>query len=652
MNPGVEGSARFVALKCLHPHLDDEPKVVEMFYREARIGALFRHGNLVQVSDVRKMSGRHTMVMQFAAGVTLRQVLDRLAERQEAAATSHVVEILQQVCRGMHHAHTLRRADGQRVHLVHRDLSPDNIIVGFDGVVRVIDFGVAAATSKENDSGLAGKIAYMSPEQVRGEALDARSDLYSVGTILWELLMGRAPYPRTDRIAALRAITEGRLPRPAEASGRDASNQLDRVWERLHSRDRELRFNDAREVADALDVYSENVSEGAGETLAGWILRLFPHEAAETRTTCDKILRAPTPSEHTVDLSDPEFRTLAEQDSCITGRGSRGNAAKPPPMPVVSGGSEGPALNPEMTTAKTTLYSEEQLGRWRRQRIFMVSAILVLVGCVIALSVAYTTMSGTQQQVPISFLLMTSPESVSVSVDGTPQASNSPFAIRANVGQVLDLRMESPGYLPWNQRVTVDSSFVRDGLRVQLLPDINSPVAPIGEVRVNYAPKDAVLLINGEARASASPAVVSGIALNTLHTLRLEREGYQTLFLDLRLVNDQPLTFDLQMSEGVPLARLTVRSEPQAEVFIDGQLVGTTPLENLELPANTAYELSLRAPGWQEWRQGVALQNDDMRVNARLTRVPSARVEATPEVVVPQAPARRSDDDLPYRMIE
>lgn len=671
MNPSGEGFDRFVALKCLHPHFEDDPRVTEMFYREARLGALFRHKNLIRVSDVRKMNGRHTMVMEFAAGVTLRELLDRIQEREEAIPTQHVIEILQQISRGIHHAHTLRRSDGHRLNLVHRDLSPDNILLGFDGLVRVIDFGVAAAASKKFESGLAGKIAYMSPEQVRGESLDARSDLYSIGTIMWEMLVGHCPYPRTDRISALRMISEERLERPAELSGRPSSDSLDRVWARLHARSPEQRFNDAREVADALDVYGEQVLIDTGETLGGWIQRLFPHEAAEIRTTCEKILRAPTPSENTVDLSDPEFRTLAEQESLVST--IRPRTPAPPPPPLRSGSAASPNSGEPLeskdisglTAVNTMTFSMEEVSRWRRQRKLLISTILVLFLCVVALGIAYETMTTTQEEVPVSFIVVVDPQEAGVMVDGVPDSGGSPSVVRSSLGNQVELSVTHPGYLPWNQKIRVEQSVVADGIRIHLQPDLNSPVAPIGEVRVNYIPSDARLILNGVERASQSPAKVDKIPLNTLHSLRLEREGYQTLFLDLRLLNDQPLEFDLQMTEGIPLARLSVESEPPADLFVDGQLVGKTPIEFLELPANTTYEVSLRAPGFTEWRRGVALQTNDVMVSTRLERAPVAAraagsdgvpvaapaVPASP-AIAPSAPARRSDDDLPYRMIE
>lgn len=654
MNPEREGFDRFVALKCLHPHFNGDVRVTEMFYREARIGALFRHKNLVRVSDVRWMGDRHTMVMEFAAGVTLRQILDRAEERQERISTIHALEILEQACRGLHHAHTLRRSDGQHLDIVHRDLSPDNILVGFDGLVRVIDFGVAAAAGKQAESGLAGKIAYMSPEQCRGAALDARSDLYSVGTVLWEALVGHAPYPRTDRISALRMITEEQLTRPALLSERSDADDIDGVWERLHAKDVNARYRDAREVADALEALARTVHDDCGETLGAWVQRLFPHEAAEIRTTCEKIVRAPSPSDHTVNMDDFAGSVTPNR-----------RPPTPPARPKAPRSTDDSEEMVHSFAQEDTQYlaaagDPEAMRRWRRQRAILLGTIAFLVLAMGGLIIAYMRSQAAQPTGPVAFMVTTEPEGAVVQIDGVEVDTPTPTTVRAADGHTMDLLVRAPGYLAHTEQLRVQQKLASEGHHITLQVDRNSPIAPIGSVHVAYEPADATFLINGVVRATASPAVVSGIALNTLHTLRLERDGYQTLFLDLRLYNEQTLEFDLQMSEGVALARLSVEAEPGGEVYIDGQLVGATPIEKLGLPAQTTYEVSVRAPGYREWRRGVALQNDDVAIVARLERVGATQGNLAAEETssVPSttptgsSPRVRAPDDLPYRMIE
>lgn len=656
LDPAGDGLDRFVALKCLHLHLEDDPRLIDMFYREARICSLFRHKNLIRVEDARRMGERHTMVMEFAPGVTLREILDRLEARSEVAPTPHIVEVLHQVSRGLHHAHSLRKADGHALGIVHRDLSPDNILVGFDGLVRVIDFGVAAAASRSAQDGLVGKIAYMSPEQCRGEALDARSDLYSLGTVYWELLEGRAPYPRTDRIASLRAITEDNLHAPASATRRQHADALDAIWLKLHAKHPSDRFPDARSVADAFEVVFQRVGDETGETLGGWVQRLFPHEAAELRTVCEKILRAPPPNAHTVDLDNVD---LPERGASPAARRPRLELYDD--ETVITDVSDSPEDDRSIQLGPTEFTTLSEVQRWRKQRRGLLIAAGILAATVVGLLLWLPFLRAPAPvDVPVvSVVVTTEPATARIAINASLLSEESPTMLRATLGEVVRIDASAPGYLSEFRELQVDRDLVAHGLAIRLEPDRSSPIAPIGEVRVNYLPADAVLSMNGVQKAESSPATILRIPLNTAHALRLDRPGYETLFIDVRLQNDEPLEFDLEMNEGVPLARLSINSAPNgARVFVDGQPVGVTPLVNLELPAHTTYTVEMQMSGYRTWRRGVVLQNDDMELNAALDRdvaTPPRASDDAPAVIPPTAGQRTPRPNVegsPYRMID
>ena len=132
---------KLVALKCILPHVNDDPRHVEMFYREARLGGLFTHSNLIDVYDAEPIEGRHTMAMEFVPGHTVEDLVERAGT--SGIAPRHALAIVADAALGLHHAHNVRDIDGTPLGLVHRDVSPHNILVGYDGIVRVFDFGVA-----------------------------------------------------------------------------------------------------------------------------------------------------------------------------------------------------------------------------------------------------------------------------------------------------------------------------------------------------------------------------------------------------------------------------------------------------------------------------------------------------------------------------
>lgn len=645
LHPAAAGMDRFVALKCMHPHLHDEPKVVEMFYREARLGALFRNPHLVRVDDVRLMEGRHTMVMEFAPGVTLREVLDRMHERQELFPTPYVFAILRQILDALFYAHSLKRADGVSMGIVHRDLTPDNVLIGFDGEVKLLDFGVAAAATTSNDATLTGTVAYMAPEQIRGEPLDLRADLFSVGTLFWEMIQGESPYPRTDRIRALRMITETTLPAPAATTGRDGSEEIDALWQRFHAKEPNERFPDARAAMHALNALEASRGASTLPALDRFISRLFPHESAELRTLQEKILRTPPPTEHTIELSDsasfPE--PTADDDSptreAFASDETQAWTPQPNGTPVAARPVDGPKP-PDRPT-----------------RAILIVAIVLLAALLIgAFTLVWVQLRAAEPapRIPAQQVIDLAPAGAVLQVAGASLEGGSRVVLLGTVGDVIALRAHAPGYLPREQQLQLVED--ADTVAFHLERDPRFPEAPVGELWVHYTPEDAELSINGELRAGQSPADLRGIPLEKLHVLRLAREGYQTLFVDLQLTTSERQELNLELVEGVTLSRLSVNSDPEgATVLLDGQPVGETPLEALQLPAFRTYAVELQRAGYQGWKRALHLSRDDRRLDAKLTATAAPRPTRGAR---PQAAGTSADEPeassapLPYRMLD
>lgn len=669
LDPNAAGLEQFVALKCLHRHMQDDSRLVDMFYREAGIGKMLRHRNLVRIDDARMMAGRHTMVMDFAPGITVRGILDRLAASGDTIPLQHALCIVRQAARGLGYAHRLVGADGKAMGLVHRDVSPDNIQVGFDGVVRVIDFGVAAAAMREQgeDEGLAGKIAYMSPEQARGEALDRRSDIFSLGTVLWELLRNECPYPRDNRALALHSVATDTIAAPLSPDD-ELHVAINEAWGQMHTLERRDRVTDARALSEELRALELTVRRESDENLARWMQSLFRTEFEELRTICEKVLHAPRPNASTVDLSaqlaveDPATFAEGEQQP-TTRRLQVGDAPRRKEEEV----SDGRLMLP--TGEITTI---DEVTRWRKQRsLFIALSVALLLFCVAGGTAWYLSeSSGTSEAAPTVLRIDTTPDDATILLNGQELEGTTPAIVAGQLGESVELELRLRGYRSVNDSVVVTEALVRDGLSYELLPDPASPYAPIGEVRVSYSPADAVLWIDGTIVSEASPAIKTGLRLNTPHVMRLEREGYETLFMDVVLTNEEALEFDLQMNEGVQLARLTVTSEPPgAEVEVNGQPVGQTPLVSFELPANTTYTITVDERGYRTWRRGVILNNGDEAVHADLRRIPSRSDGAGRNSNVnnnansPNAPRisnvndapnlnRDGEGELPYRLLE
>ncbi|QRN98623.1 serine/threonine protein kinase [Archangium violaceum] len=242
---GPEGLGRLVALKRILPHLASDPDIVKQFLDEARIGLRLSHPNLVTFYDFGEAQGAYFLVMELVRGVDFDRLLKTL--RPTPAVT---IAVVIQALQGLHAAHTARAEDGVPLNLVHRDLSPHNLMVGFDGRVKVLDFGVAKARAQRTVTlpGIVkGKPLYMSPEQARGHRLDARSDLFAVGLILFEALTGVRAFDRGDELESMHAICDDRLSRPTSIT-----LPLWEVMEVALAKKPEGRYINALQMAEAL----------------------------------------------------------------------------------------------------------------------------------------------------------------------------------------------------------------------------------------------------------------------------------------------------------------------------------------------------------------------------------------------------------------
>jgi hypothetical protein len=254
---GPEGLGKLVALKRILPHLAVDEAMVEQFLDEARVALRLAHPNLVSVHDFGELGGTHYIAMELVRGIDL----DALIQSPAGPLMAPVAcGLLVQALAGLHAAHEVRAEDGTPLHLVHRDLSPHNLMVGFDGQVKILDFGVAKVRRQRTVTlpGIVkGKPLYMSPEQALGEKLDRRSDIFAMGLILYEAMTGRRPFDRGGEIKTMEAIVDEPVSRP-----REISLPLWEVVSRALQKDPTRRYDDAEQMAQALQEAAAPAGEG------------------------------------------------------------------------------------------------------------------------------------------------------------------------------------------------------------------------------------------------------------------------------------------------------------------------------------------------------------------------------------------------------
>lgn len=276
-----------LALKLIHAHLADQPEFLDLFSTEARIAARVRHPNVVAVHELGHHADRPCLCMEYVRGETLFALLERTWNEGRALPPLIGAEIVRQAALGLHAAHELQDASGRPLHVIHRDVGPHNLLVGYDGVVKVTDFGVAKAMDRSMGTQpgvFRGTLPFLSPEAVRGEPLDRRSDLFSLGVVLYEATVGQRLFKHKTAAGTMARILELEVPRP-RALRPDYPAPLEAIVLKALERDRERRYPTARALADELEGFLERETDTPGrELLAGLMGEVFADRLVARRS--------------------------------------------------------------------------------------------------------------------------------------------------------------------------------------------------------------------------------------------------------------------------------------------------------------------------------------------------------------------------------
>jgi serine/threonine-protein kinase len=293
---GDAGFARTVVVKRLHRQLAKDPEVATMFLDEARLASRIRHPNVVQTLDVVEADGELFLVMELILGEALHRILRAAANEGRTVPLDVTSAIICSVLHGLHAAHEATSDRGEPLAIVHRDVSPSNVLVGADGIVRVIDFGVAKAANRAHttrDGAIKGKLSYMSPEQLHGEKLDRRADVFATGIILWELLAGRPLFHAETEAATMTRIFELQIDPPSTHAAA-VPRALDQVVLRALKRTAAKRFPTARAMALEIEAI---VPPASASRVAAWVEEIAGELLEERARTLARIEQQENPKD-------------------------------------------------------------------------------------------------------------------------------------------------------------------------------------------------------------------------------------------------------------------------------------------------------------------------------------------------------------------
>ena len=485
------GVTKPVVIKKILPALAGNRAFIQMFINEARIAVGLSHGNIAQVFDFGEIEGEYFLAMELVHGQPLSKTLKRARHLQlRALPATYASAIIIEVLQGLHYAHTRLDEAQQPLDIVHRDVSPQNIILSYEGQVKLVDFGIAKVRSTDRtqtaSGAVKGKYLYFSPEQAQGRPLDARSDVFAAGTLLYEMVCGRLPFIG-KMVPAMRAIVKGNFPRPRNLNAELSAGLEQVILTALHN-DREQRYRSAQAFQEALTQLMHE--EARGFPVHG--LQDLMHFLFEPELTRDGI---PVEMSRALLAQLPGWRKSSELDSTLAAEvadRARVGAGPPPlppllPMPKLPAGPPAPGgvdtsspTRPDPPSRRASKRPLPVPAGMRAVRLPPWTFVGVPFFAMVTTALLVLAFGATPSFV---IELRSSPPGAALRVDGQPASAVTPLRLRdLSTGRDHVLELRAPGMKPWIQHVQENEPLTVE-LNATLQPEA-SPL-PVAPVRVN-----------------------------------------------------------------------------------------------------------------------------------------------------------------------
>lgn len=588
------GIDRLVVIKRILPHISSNPEYIEMLIDEAKIAVHFTHGNIAQVYDLGKVGEDYFIVMEYVDGKTLGQILRNFRQREIPIPLDVILFCLAELCQGLDYIHNKADPQGKPMGVVHRDVSPQNIIVSYSGTVKIIDFGVAKAEEKisQTESGvLKGKFAYMSPEQADGNPVDRRSDIFSAGILLWELLTQERLFKRKSNMQTIKAVRKGKY-KPASKKRGDVPKELDQVIAKALQRKPARRYQNAFEMGNDLKrILLQEFPDFKPIQVAEFLYRYFGPEADEEDLPPElpqlDIKKEEIPSEK------KKVKEKLEEEQTEVDRLAN----------FVS------FLNPRPLIDK--LKERLKQFEWKKNKAWLYGGGGVFLALLIGLGSwgLYNTAQGT-------LIVEVKPEDALVTIDGRPlEQTGQVYLVKKPSDEEIRLKVTKKGFLPHESTLFLKRKEVKK-VAVVLKKDI----PPFGDVEIHSDPPGATIYIDDIEWNKKTPTTVPRLKSGKNYRLGLYLDKYK--FLEKEIVLKPGELKTVRLTLKIDYASLEISSSPMgANVIIDNQIVGTTPYKNLKVSPRSAFDLSLELEGFQSIKKVIVLEpGEKMKLNFDLRK--------------------------------
>ncbi|MFK7990400.1 MAG: protein kinase [Sandaracinaceae bacterium] len=630
--------SRHIVVKRILPEYNRDPTFVDMFRDEARVMMRLRHPNVCHVYRFGQVDGTHYIAMEWVQGASLGKLI-RQARKEGGIPVAIACHIIASVAEALDHAHAATDEDGNVLNLVHRDVTPDNIMISYDGSVKLLDFGIAKAEARahQTQAGVVkGKFAYMSPEQCRGKDLDRRTDLFALGVCLYETLTMRPLYRRDTEFETMEAIVRGAVPRLGDRI-KNPPEDLDRILVHCLAKKADDRWDSAAALQEALQRFIAKRGRVVSARKVKELMdKLFAEEQSRgpivDSTPFGSSFHAPSDEQPLFEIASGEMEAFPDDlplpDLDTAALPSGPSPAAPPvgSLPPAKGTGALPGENvapgrpgvasPSMRTAQASPASQPGMP-----------SIPKPAGLPSDLAAAGVAGAGTSPMgaLPVSRPVAqpvarhpaaptparpapTAPKRV-VAPAKVESGSSSGLLLGVGAGLLLLLLVGGGGF--YYYRSTLQTGAPTD--------TVEAPAVLTGILTMASDPAGATLSVDGEPRGE-TPVTVEGLTTGT-HVVTLALEGYAAHEGEVEIRADRTRSI-LQTLEALPeegqdetpteMGRINLTTSPIVRVFHNDEDLGETPLRNLELPVGTV-ALDLELPDGSRVRRGVLVPADEVR---------------------------------------
>lgn len=659
---GVDGFEKLLAIKRILPHCSADKEFINMLIDEAKLSVLLSHTNIVQVYDLGKVGDDYFISMEFINGVNLREFLNRLNDQDEKFPEELVTYIISEVCKGLDYAHSKKDSDGNPLNIVHRDISPQNILLSYEGEVKIVDFGIAKAAMNISHTMagiLKGKISYMSPEQALGKPIDRQTDIFSTGLMFYELLTGEKFFRGETQFEVLKKIRTTRI---NENSFDDKfSDQVKKILAKALSYSVKERYDTAGDMQIDLTRYLYTTyADFTPRKLSNLMRKVF---ASEIKTKKAKETKSEDvePQTRSILVSSKDQENIVHRergsDQTITGTGkqsthtfiesfisgkdegeaepsitrTRQGAEPPPPPPPtepdeeITGQMAMPPPEEEEETAPPTV---AEVGA-KPKKPTPWGKILAPIAAVLFIGAGIWSYYGTdwfrgappppsEPKIVGSLNVQSVPDGAKIFINEKETEFTTPAVVpNLAVEEPLKITLKKPKHKEWTKTLTLT-----DPNPVNINPTLE--VIPVGTIKVSSTPPGAKILIDGEDTGKVTPTTLEDLPLSQTYNMKLELEKHRPIEQKITLYSIDPIEFDKKLEE-IKYGSVKVTTSPSgAKVYLNNNDTGkTTPTTIEDLEVGKRYTFKLARNGYRDAFRSVDIEKEGTtNIRGTLSKIP------------------------------